>query len=122
MVLRLLLCSILLAPVTRAQTAKRHYCATERTQLELNRCWLNEAELAGDRLKLALKDTMQQTVVRVQAEQAQAKWVEYRDMHCNTVAAIYKSGSMQPMQRAACIVRLTDQRIEELKTLLPESK
>jgi len=29
---------------------------------------------------------------------------------------------MQPMQRASCVVRLTDQRIADLNALLPEGK
>ena len=61
------------------------------------------------------------TTTTEMTEQAQAKWVEYRDTHCAAVAAIYQGGSMQPMQRDACLVRLTEQRIAELKALLPES-
>jgi uncharacterized protein YecT (DUF1311 family) len=105
-----------------AQGSERPYCTKARSQMELNRCWVREADNANQRLAAALKSTLEKTAVRVQTEQAQAKWLDYRDAQCAAVAAIYEGGSMQPMQRAACLVRLTDQRIAELKAVLPESK
>lgn len=105
-----------------AQPGENSHCATARSQLELNRCWAHEADIVRQRLAATLKATLDETPVRAQTEQAQAKWVEYRDAHCAAVAAIYEGGSMQPMQRDACLVRLSEQRILELKAVLPESK
>lgn len=120
--MRLALQVFILATLCAATAcAQANHCATAHYQLELNRCWAHEADMAGQRLAATLKSTLDKTPVRAQTEQAQAKWVEYRDAHCAAIAAIYKGGSMQPMQRDACFVRLTEQRIAELKAVLPES-
>ena len=105
-----------------AQAARKGYCATARTQMELNRCWAREADNAGRRLGATLSATLDKVAVRDKIEQAQTKWIEYRDAHCAAVAALYEGGSMQPMQRASCVVRLTDQRIADLSAFLPEGK
>src|ERR1700676_507830 len=114
------LVATLCAAAACAQASEKSHCAAARSQLELNRCWAHEADMAAQRLAATLKSTLDKTPVRAQTGQAQAKWVDYRDTHCAAVAAISQGGSMQPMQRDACLVRLTEQRIAELKALLPE--
>src|ERR1700688_3869917 len=101
--LQVFILAILCAATACAQASEKGHCATARSQLELNRCWAHEADIAGQRLAAMLKSTLDKTPVRAQTEQAQAKWVEYRDAHCAAIAAIYEGGSMQPMQRDACL-------------------
>ena len=118
--LQALILAALCAAGACAQASVKTHCASARSQLEMNRCWAREADVANQRLAATLKSTLDKTPVRAQTEQGQAKWVEYRDAHCAAVAAIYEGGSMQPMQRDSCVVRLTEQRIEELKAVVPE--
>jgi uncharacterized protein YecT (DUF1311 family) len=122
LVLQAFILAALCAAGARAQSNVKTHCASARSQLEMNRCWAHEADVADQRLATTLKSTLDKTPVRAQTEQGQAKWVEYRDAHCAAVAAIYQGGSMQPMQRYSCVVRLTEQRIEELKSVLPEGQ
>lgn len=118
----LFVAAILCTAPTCAQSGRKAYCATARTQLQLNRCWAREAESSGKRLAAAIGKLLKDTPVRGKVETAQTKWAEYRDAQCDAVAAIYEGGSMQPMQRASCVVHLTDQRIAELEAMQPEGK
>ena len=105
-----------------AQPSKRQYCSTAHSQLELNRCWADEAGKADERLAAALKKALEQSPAHADAERAEEKWIEYREAQCTAVASLYQGGSMESMQRSSCLVRLTDQRIEELRKLVPESR
>ena len=103
-----------------AQKNSQDPCSTATSQAQLNRCWANQADKAERRLSAALDSALAKTTVRSTAETAQEKWKEYRDAECTAVAALYEGGSMQPMQHSACLVHLTNERIAELKNIVPK--
>jgi uncharacterized protein YecT (DUF1311 family) len=107
--IQLALCAVSMC----VEAAPKDYCAAAQNQMQLNRCWAREANNAAERLTAALK----KLPARARMEESQTKWAAYRDAHCAAVAALYEGGSMQPMQRAACLVRLTDARIAELSQI-----
>lgn len=47
-------------------------------------------------------------------KEAQAAWVTYRDAHCRSISLPYSPGSITPAVRAACLAKLTRQRVKEL--------
>ncbi|MGE5306182.1 MAG: lysozyme inhibitor LprI family protein [Alphaproteobacteria bacterium] len=47
-------------------------------------------------------------------KEAQAAWVMYRDSHCRSMSLPYSPGSITPAVQAACLARLTRQRVKEL--------
>jgi uncharacterized protein YecT (DUF1311 family) len=54
-------------------------------------------------------------------KEAQRLWLNYRDANCEAEEATYNRGTMGPNAWALCRIRLTRQRIEEMKLIyLPE--
>lgn len=48
---------------------------------------------------------------------AQRKWIVFRDAACTAEAAPFEGGSIQPLVRTSCMTRLTNRRIEDLRSL-----
>jgi uncharacterized protein YecT (DUF1311 family) len=42
-------------------------------------------------------------------------WITYRQMMCDVEAGMMRGGSGEPMLRGACMVRITEQRLQELQ-------
>ena len=103
-----------------AQKSPQDPCSAASSQAQLNRCWANQADKAERRLNAALDAALAKTTVRSSVETAQEKWKEYRDAEFAAVAALYEGGSMEPMQHSACLVHLTNERIAELKNVVPK--
>jgi uncharacterized protein YecT (DUF1311 family) len=116
----LLISAAFLATPCIAQKNTHGPCSAATSQAQLNRCWANQADKAAQRLNAALDAALAKTTARDPVQAAQEKWKEYRDAECDAVAALYEGGSMQPMQRSACIVHLTNERIAELKNVVPQ--
>jgi uncharacterized protein YecT (DUF1311 family) len=54
-------------------------------------------------------------------QEAERQWLSYRDANCEAEKATYDRGTMGPNAWALCRIRLTRQRIEEIKLIyLPE--
>jgi len=54
-------------------------------------------------------------------EEVQRLWLRYRDANCDAESSTYEGGSIAPNMFAFCQIRLTRQRIEEIKLIyLPE--
>lgn len=48
-------------------------------------------------------------------QDAQAKWLEFRESHAAFVSSIFEGGSMRPLMYFSCIETATKDRIEELR-------
>ena len=98
-------------------------CDDARTQGEMTRCFAGLAE----RNERALDDEYESLLARLDRpetqdvlaliEDGQAKWTSYRDGHCAALSALWKGGSMRPMQEAACRAMLAEQRRATLRTV-----
>jgi len=53
---------------------------------------------------------------------AQRAWIKYKEAHCASAANEYEGGSMKPLILYACLKEMTDARIEQLKSLLPQDQ
>jgi len=42
-------------------------------------------------------------------------WITYRQMMCDVEAGMMRGGSGEPMMRGFCMVRITEQRVQELQ-------
>ena len=111
----------------RAATgAKKAPCAEARTQSQLTACWsklAREAERKVESRYQQLHTKLQWSSLAEATsafESGQIKWREYRDVHCDAVERVYDGGSMAPMQKANCRVRLADARDAELKAVLAD--
>ncbi|MEE4200029.1 lysozyme inhibitor LprI family protein [Erythrobacter sp.] len=49
---------------------------------------------------------------------AQRAWIALRDAHCQSEAAAFRGGSIEPLIHATCMTTLTEQRTELLRSLL----
>lgn len=52
--------------------------------------------------------------------EAQRAWIPFRDAHCESVAAPYEGGSIQPLIRSTCLTDVTEQRTAQLRDFLNE--
>jgi uncharacterized protein YecT (DUF1311 family) len=86
-------------------------------------CWSNlakeaerKAESRFDQLRMKLAGgTLAEMAPAL--ENSQVKWREYRDAYCEAVERAYSDGSMAPMQKASCRVRVAEARDTELQAL-----
>ncbi len=111
---------LMAAPARLAAQPAEDPCPDARTQAAMNQC-------AGQTLARAdtlLNDTYQRVLRtipprRVEALRvAQRAWIRFRDAECAFAGAEYAGGSMEPMVRALCLARLTEERTEQLAALL----
>lgn len=86
--------------------AEMNFCAAEElksSDAELNQIYGQVTkDLKADHLE-ALK-------------KAQTAWIAYRDAACESYSLIAEGGSMQPMMKNLCLSRVTDERVDLLKT------
>lgn len=58
-----------------------------------------------------------QSPPRSKLQEAQGRWLSYRDANCDAEEATYDHGTMGPNASALCRIRLTRQRIEEIRLI-----
>ena len=93
----------------------------------MTRCWADEQRMAERRADEALAKATEWLRGRDQAgaakmfADAQDAWTQYRETHCQAVAAVYAGGSMAPMQEAHCRADLAAQRTRALETILADA-
>ncbi|MFN3170284.1 MAG: lysozyme inhibitor LprI family protein [Hyphomicrobiales bacterium] len=82
--------------------------AYDEADAELNRVWgdLRERRGEGHSWDVILE--------------AQRAWIPFRDAHCESVAAPYEGGSIQPLIRSTCLTDVTEQRTAQLREFLLE--
>jgi len=57
---------------------------------------------------------------RARLAAAETAWTAYRDSNCAAEQALYDGGSIAPLIHFACLAKLTDERIGELKRVYDE--
>lgn len=82
--------------------------AYDEADAELNRVWSELRERRGEGHSW---DTILE---------AQRLWIPFRDAHCESVAAPYEGGSIQPLIRSSCLTDVTEQRTAQLRDFLQE--
>ncbi len=128
-----LACVAVLALASGARAQNETICPDAFTQAELNLCARGLYEEADAELNRAYRDLMRSVEVgpgederwqaydrrqRQRHRDAQRAWIPFRDAHCETVAAQYEGGSMEPMVRVLCLARATRERTAQLRALL----
>jgi uncharacterized protein YecT (DUF1311 family) len=119
----LLTAAALITTQIAAAAAKKEPCAEAKTQRQLTTCWSNlakEAERKAESRFTQLRTKVAGGALAEMApalENSQTKWREYRDAYCDAVEQAYTGGSMAPMQKASCRVRVAEARDKELRAL-----
>lgn len=56
----------------------------------------------------------------VTLRKANTTWMSYRDANCANATSLFEGGSMEPLAFLGCKVRMTEQRIQELRLIYEE--
>ena len=117
-----------------AAAAAQGGCADATTQADMNRC----AQVALQRADAAMTREWQASYAKMKANDAadtsrgggfgyaaaalasQRAWLKFRDTQCVLEGGRYAGGSLQPLERAKCLERLTKERALQLRDLRRE--
>jgi uncharacterized protein YecT (DUF1311 family) len=55
-------------------------------------------------------------------KEAERAWLSYRDLQCKSAAQRYEGGTMAPLVYSNCLKTLTEQRIDDLKSVYEEGE
>ncbi|MGA0542797.1 lysozyme inhibitor LprI family protein [Neotabrizicola sp. VNH66] len=104
-------------------------CANAMAQMELNYCAEQDWVAADDALNAAYKEAM--ALLRAydkenpsdfpeadRLQKAQRAWITYRDLACDAAGFPMRGGSAEPLLIYGCLAHLTEQRTEDLHSLL----
>lgn len=97
-------------------------CENPTTQREMNLCARQDFQRADSTLNslcrsvIAEIDEKEKELLR----EAEEVWIEYRNSHCRAVQHPHKGGSMLPLVKYSCLKKVTDQRIEVLRSTYRE--
>jgi uncharacterized protein YecT (DUF1311 family) len=123
---RVILCIFVLAVARNASAQKSDPCFSKHTQSEMNSCEFAQyakvdAELNSVYRKLIAKYKSDDEFVK-KLRIAQESWLKFRN---DDLASLYYQenipgayGSVHPMCKALDLIRLTDERVKELKEML----
>ncbi len=127
----LLLSSIMALP---ARADDDVACNPDGTQMEMNACAFDDLQKADDELNAVYREAMafarsedaktdpqsdDESAVAI-LKKAQRDWIRKRDRQCGQPSS--GGGSMQSMEIASCRAELTQQRTEELRSLLVDGR
>lgn len=117
-ILFILFCSMFFSGVVRASN-----CDSAQTQNAINQCLQDDYTKADQKLNEVYKKVMAKTdaAKKQKLVAVQKTWITFRDAHCNYVASAWEGGSMQPAMISACLTELTNQRVDQLNTILQDS-
>lgn len=112
---------ILLMTAAPAQSQNRLDCNNALTQQAMNQCAGQDYAAADAELNETWSELRQahdggpswQSIV-----DAQRLWIPFRDAHCESEAAPFEGGSIQPLIRDSCLAHVTRQRTEQLRALM----
>lgn len=109
-------------------------CNPDGTQMEINACASDDLQKADDELNAVYREAMafarsedaktdpqsdDESAVAI-LKKAQREWIRKRDRKCGEPTA--DGGSMQSTEIASCRAELTQQRTEELRSLLEDGR
>lgn len=93
-----------------------------QTQAEMNKIAYDDFKKADTELNKVYKKVIE--VLDVKEKQlmikAQKDWLKFRDSHCKFKIEQFKGGSIQPLIYSTCLTERTNDRIEDLKTILED--
>jgi uncharacterized protein YecT (DUF1311 family) len=93
------------------------HCGDAETQDVMNACFALEFDNANREMNSTLEATLKQLDEKDQGSvrAAQKAWLQYRDLHCQTVGAIrVGGGSLEPTEVNSCKTDLTKVRTKEI--------
>jgi uncharacterized protein YecT (DUF1311 family) len=88
------------------------------TTYDANMCLSKVQDKADQELNQSYQSALKRWNVGPSTEelrQAQQAWVTYRDATCKAEGNLYKGGTIMPSVEMRCVIRLTRQRIAEIK-------
>ncbi|RYV01964.1 hypothetical protein SOPP22_11995 [Shewanella sp. OPT22] len=112
-------------------------CDKAWTTIDINRCMskdLNVAEQKMDKYLSKSKERYSEdSVILKSIDEAQNKWLEYRNSHCGSVYDVWRDGTIRGAMSLGCKLELTHQRtkviwaayltyMDSTKPILPEPK
>ncbi|PIJ52049.1 hypothetical protein BL250_02045 [Erwinia sp. OLTSP20] len=114
---KLMVAALLFLPLTPALAVD---CDNASSQSEMNQCASEEYKKADDELNSVYKQTLKSTSGKQKTllQQAQKKWISYRDADCHFQTFKSMGGSLWSMNVSGCLRDKTRQRTSELKNML----
>lgn len=114
---KVILLTLMLLPLMQSASAE---CGNAQTQLEMNQCAAAEYRNADKALNNAYQQALQQTSGEQKKllQSAQKQWIRFRDSDCQFQTYQSREGSVNPMNTALCLRTKTEQRTQELLSLL----
>ncbi len=99
-------------------------CKDATTQVEMNQCSAKEAQDADKQLNDLYRTVLEKLTPdnKNSLRVAQRAWIAYRDADCAGEAELYKGGSIAPLIKTACVAKLTNERIAEIKRIYVDSQ
>ncbi|WP_292898085.1 lysozyme inhibitor LprI family protein [Nitratireductor sp.] len=113
--------ALVLAPFGFVAQAEDLDCDNAQTQLDMTQCAAREYEAADKALNAQYASVRQRYSgnedARTLLRDAQRAWIGFRDAHCDLETLAVRGGSIEPMIRAQCLQKLTEERTEQLAAL-----
>jgi uncharacterized protein YecT (DUF1311 family) len=117
------LASIYLGIEQQPVTSQPLNCQAAQTQMEMNRCADQAAQVADGELNWVyrrVRSKYRGSRLEQQLIDAQLAWIRFRDLTCAFDRNRFAGGSIAPMIYSQCLERTTRQQTEELKKYLKE--
>jgi uncharacterized protein YecT (DUF1311 family) len=99
-------------------------CKNPQTQVEMNACAAQRAQVSDRRLNEVYRQVRAKYSENPRSEtqliEAQRAWIRFRDRECTFSRSRYEGGSIAPLVYSSCIDRLTQQRTTELENYLKD--
>lgn len=95
-----------------------------QTQAEMNQTAMKDYKASDAKMTSMYKKVMAGMDVNGKKllVNAQRAWIKYKEAHCASASNEYEGGSMKPLILYSCLKEMTDARIEQLKSLLPQDQ
>lgn len=95
-------------------------CRSAETQLEMTQCAAKELAKAESAVRQSQErvESVLDNEAGALFEEANQRWLEYRDAQCEFEASLYAGGSLAGYARAVCFSSITWDRVEELETVI----
>ncbi len=92
-------------------------CDNPETQYEMNICSGNELTNMENKLETKV-NSISRNLKEIKGEKLFIKsneaWFKFRDLHCESVAQIYETGSIHSLIESECKIMLTKERINNI--------
>ena len=99
------------------QCVANENCNNPKTQYEMNICSGNKLNNLESKLKIKINHINKQ-LKKIKGEEIFVKsnnaWFKYRDLHCESLAKIYESGSIHSLMESECKIILTKEKINNI--------